>query len=202
MNVGWLTLARASAALAASDAARLRHELEVAARTCEPDEVEEILLQSYLFLGYPAALSAFGVWRDVSGRDASLSYDEPAFDSTERGEALCRLVYGANYEALRRNVAGLHPALDRWMVAEGYGRVLGRPGASSALREACIVALLAVVDAPAQLHSHLRGALAVGVPAGDVEEVLNAVEEFMSEGARHRSREIWARVRERCSSTK
>ena len=202
MDLAWLTLARASGALAARDVGRLRHELEVAARTCKAVEVEEILLQSYLFLGYPAALSAFRLWREVSGRDASLSYDEPGVDSAEeRGEALCRRVYGGNYEALRRNIAALHPSLDRWMVAEGYGRVLGRPGADPSLREACIVAVLAVLDAPAQLHSHLRGAVAVGIPPADVDAVLSAVEPFMPEGARERAYEIWEGVRERCSST-
>jgi 4-carboxymuconolactone decarboxylase len=201
MRVGWLGLARLSGALASRDPVPVRRELELAAKACEPEEVEEILLQSYLFLGYPAALSGFSVWREVSGRDGSLSYDEPAIDVAERGEALCRRVYGANYEALRRRIAALHPSLDRWMVAEGYGRVLGRPGAKPALREACIVGLLAVLDAPAQLYSHLRGALAVGVTAEDLDEVLAAVDGFMSEAARERARATWEKVKERCSLT-
>ncbi|HEY7698897.1 MAG TPA: hypothetical protein VIE88_10805, partial [Vicinamibacteria bacterium] len=60
--------------------------------------------------------------------------------------------------------------------------------------------LLAVLDAPPQLHSHLRGACAVGVPPGDVEQVLSSVEEFMSEGAIERTRSTWKKVRSRCSS--
>jgi 4-carboxymuconolactone decarboxylase len=195
MKEAWLCLARVSGALAARDRLRVRRELEMAASLCEPGEVEEILLQSYLFLGYPAALSGLGIWREVSGRDASSSYDESMEDTAERGEALCRRVYGANYDALRRNVAALHPSIDRWMITEGYGRVLGRPGAPPALREACIVALLAVLDAPAQLHSHLRGARAVGVSAEDVEEVLEAVEGFMSEGALERAKATWEKVK-------
>jgi 4-carboxymuconolactone decarboxylase len=200
MKEAWLCLARLSGALAGRDQVGVRRELELAATLCEPDEVEEILLQSYLFLGYPAALSGLGAWREVSGRDASLSYDEPAIDPGARGEALCRKVYGANYDALRRNIAALHPSIDRWMVVEGYGRVLGRPAAKPDLREACVVGLLAVLDAQAQLHSHLRGALAVGVSIEDVEEVLRAVEAFMSESAVERGRATWEKVKERCSS--
>ena len=36
----------------------------------EPTPVEEALLQSYLFVGYPAALNAFALWRQLSGRPA------------------------------------------------------------------------------------------------------------------------------------
>ena len=202
MTDAWLCMVRLSGALAARDALRVRGELELAVGLCDPDEVEEILLQSYLFLGYPVALTGLGTWREVSGRAASLSYDEPTIDFGGRGEALCRRVYGANYDALRRNIAALHPSIDRWMVVEGYGKVLGRSGARADVREACIVGLLAVLDAQSQLHSHLRGALAVGVSPEDVEEVLRAVETFMSEGAVERGRATWEKVKERCSSTR
>ena len=50
------------------------------------------------------------------------------FEKTDRGEEVCRTVYGGQYEGLRRNVRDLHPDMERWMVVEGYGKVLGRPG--------------------------------------------------------------------------
>ena len=48
------------------------------------------------------------------------------------------------------------------MLAEGYGKVLGRPGLALEVRELCIVAILAGQDAAPQLYAHLRGALNVG----------------------------------------
>ena len=45
-----------------------------------------------------------------------------------RGEQTCAAVYGDMYEKLRLNVRDLHPALDAWMVIDGYGKVLSRPG--------------------------------------------------------------------------
>ncbi|HUH12047.1 MAG TPA: hypothetical protein VMK65_03020, partial [Longimicrobiales bacterium] len=51
-------LVRLSAALATGDAAALDAELERAAAVAAPQAVEEALVQSYLFLGYPTALNA------------------------------------------------------------------------------------------------------------------------------------------------
>ncbi|HZD06577.1 MAG TPA: carboxymuconolactone decarboxylase family protein, partial [Longimicrobiales bacterium] len=76
----------------------------------------------------------------------------------------------------------------------GYGKVLGRPGLGLAVRELCIVALLAVADAPTQLYSHLRGALNVGAPSGAVEEALALAAEVSGPGPRRRASEAWARV--------
>jgi 4-carboxymuconolactone decarboxylase len=44
-----------------------------------------------------------------------------------RGQEVCRAVYGGQYPRLRENVRDLHPDMERWMVEEGYGKVLGRP---------------------------------------------------------------------------
>jgi 4-carboxymuconolactone decarboxylase len=87
--------------------------------------------------------------------------------------------------------------MERWMVEEGYGKVLGRPGLDLRDRELCIVALLAVLDAPRQLHSHLRGALNVGTPPPEVAEALEAALELAPPGAAVRARETWAAVRDR-----
>lgn len=140
-------------------------------RTCmaegTPDTwVDELLLQSTLMVGWPRALIAAAICRRVLGPAHSLE-DGADYGSLpewqERGEAVCRTIYGANYDRLRSNIQELHPALDAWMVIEGYGRTLGRPGLDLARRELTIVAQVAVQGAERQLHSHLRGALHAGV---------------------------------------
>jgi 4-carboxymuconolactone decarboxylase len=193
-----------SAALAGGDPARIDETMDVAADSAPARQVEEALLQSYLFLGYPAALNGLARWRRrVPGAPVSLDELSPG-SWAERGAEVCRVVYGGQYEGLRQNVRALHPEMEEWMVREGYGKVLGRPGLSLARRELCIVAVLAVLDAPRQLYSHLRGALHAGVGP---EEVSGALEAALAEAGRARprgrdlrdtrARETWARVRER-----
>ena len=79
-------------------------------------------------------------------------------------------VYGPMYEKLRVNMRALHPALDAWMIVEGYGKVLGRPGLDLPRRELCIVAAVrgdgpgpAAALAPARRAERRRGA---GAPRG------------------------------------
>ena len=45
------------------------------------------------------------------------------------------MIYGDNYAKLRESVRALHPAMDVWMITEGYGRTLGRPGLDLTRRE-------------------------------------------------------------------
>ena len=67
---------------------------------------------------------------------------------TRRGEEVCATVYGENYRKLRDSVRALHPAIDSWMITEGYGRTLGRPGLDLMRRELCTVAQTAVLETP------------------------------------------------------
>ena len=197
MSPGTLALIRLSGALSTRDPERIRGAMEEARVRCDPDQVEEILLQAYLFLGFPAALNGLHLWRELSGRSAPLSRGESPDLWPERGEEVCRRVYGARYEDLRRSVADLHPDMDRWMIVEGYGKVLGREGVPLLVRELSIVGLLAVLDTPVQLYSHLRGALAVGASSAEVERGLESVDEFMSLAVAERAWACWSRARNR-----
>ncbi len=185
-----------SAALASRSPQALDAALRLAAVQALAAEVEEALLQSYLFLGYPAALNAFARWREVSCVPAPEEAADPG-PWDERGAAVCRDVYGGQYEGLRANVRRLHPDMERWMVSEGYGKVLGRPGLPLATRELCIVALLATLDAPRQLYSHLRGALNAGASEAEVGRALELADAVSEREARARAGEIWASVRAR-----
>lgn len=195
-----LALVRVAAALGAGGGAPLRTALEQATHLPE-GAVDEVLLQSFLFLGYPAALNALALWREVSRREAPAPSGEHPGDWPGRGVEVCTAVYGGSYTALRENVRRMHPDMERWMVEEGYGRVLGRPGVPLPVRELCIVAVLALQPAPRQLHSHLRGALNTGADAGTVEAALEIAWSYdpahREEGAR-----VWALVRERWELSK
>ncbi|MDH3732835.1 MAG: carboxymuconolactone decarboxylase family protein [Gemmatimonadota bacterium] len=133
--------------------------------------IEEIILQSYLFVGFPRVLNVLGTWRQIV--EPPTASADPGLESRRKGgEALCRRIYGPAYERLRAHVAALNPDLDRWMIEEGYGKTLSRPSLGPILRELCVVALLATAGHEPQLRSHLRGALNVGAAAAHVAEAL------------------------------
>ena len=197
-----LTMIQLSAALAARNSGCLRRALEESARLEDSVQVEEVILQSYLFLGYPLALNAFALWREISGREAGEGVPDEWTAWGERGEDVCRTVYGGQYEGLRRNVRALHPDMERWMVVEGYGKVLGRRGLDLATRELCIVALLAVLQTPRQLYSHLRGALSAGALPEEVEEALRMACIHLDTDGSAESWAVWDRVRARALRTR
>lgn len=200
-------LCELSAAVGGGGRADLERSVDRAARATaegrlEACEVEEALLQTYLFVGFPAALEAMSSWRDRTGEPPAAGEADPlagvgrAGEREARGEAVCRVVYGRLYGRLRRNVRRYHPDLDRWMIREGYGKVLGRPGLALADRELCIVALLAAAGRGPQLHSHLRGALRAGAPEGDVGVALAiGLGRIGDPGRREELEAVWDRVR-------
>lgn len=176
-------------------AARCREAL---AEAVPPVWVDELLLQSVLMVGYPRALAAAQAWREAAG-GAAVSLEDGADRGQAaaweaRGERLCRTIYGANYEKLRRNVRELHPALDAWMVAEGYGRTLARPGLDLVRRELCVIAQVAVQGADRQLHSHLRGALNAGASRDTVAAALRVALADCAPDPAERARDLWARI--------
>lgn len=189
---------RALVTLAASLATRhpdaIRAAMADAAAVADPVAVEEVLLQSHLFVGFPDALNALGLWREVSGRSPSPSLGEEPAGWDARGERVCAAVYAGNYARLRENVRALHPDVDGWMVTGGYGRVIGRPGVDLATRELCIAALLAVWNVPRQLHSHLRGALNTGASAAEVEEAVETACGFVDDAQAAEVRALWGEI--------
>lgn len=195
-----MALVRLSATLVGGAAGELRAAMQAAQEDFSDLEVEEALLQSYLFLGYPAALNAFTMWRDLcGGRPGSSRPDADPARWEERGEEVCRAVYGEQYGRLRAAVRSLHYDLEAWMVTEGYGKVLGRPGLALDQRELCIVAMLAVQGESVrrQLVSHLRGALNVGVHKGLVTQALEAALERANPETAAGARMIWQDVQQR-----
>jgi len=160
--------------------------------------VEELILQSVLMVGWPRTLAAAAAWREISGLPAPDGDPgaSPAFmgEWEARGEATCRTVYGSNYARLRENVRALHPALDQWMVTEGYGRTLSRPGLDLRRRELCTVAQCAVQATLPQLHSHLRGARHAGATPADLRAALGAAERYNAAEFRDAANQLLERV--------
>src|SRR5438045_4381324 len=176
----------------------------VAARALQvpPQGVDELLLQSFLNVGYPLALVAFGVWRSVAGPVLESEKGEPIAHPewerwTKRGVAACGEVYGRTYHKLMLNLRALHPAIEALVVVDGYGKILARPGLDSKRRELCTLAAIAMQNAPRQLHAHLRGALNTGSSRAALDSVLAVVELDLTKERALKLWEMWSDVRSR-----
>lgn len=170
----------------------------IARRDVPAPWIEELILQTYLFAGFPRGLNAMREWRRASGveapeRDEGERPDIPTW--TREGEKTCRVVYGRTYERLRVNIRDLHPALDTWMIVEGYGKVLSRPGLDLKRRELCVVAACAVLGQERQLHSHLHGVLNAGATPSEVDDALDVVSDMLEPAGWDRIMHLWSRVR-------
>ena len=187
-------LVRLAAAVSAASEEDVRAALEVAGETVPVTWIEELLLQTYLFAGFPRALNAMREWRRVAPTPVAETDDRGVGDRAA-GDTTCRMVYGAMYDRLRHNIRALHPALDDWMIEEGYGKVLSRPGLDLGRRELCIVAACAATGQDRQLHSHLHGARNVGLSDRVIEEAVEALGDTLSRGRHKTLRLLWQRVR-------
>jgi 4-carboxymuconolactone decarboxylase len=206
-------LVRLSARITGAGEASVREGLaECAAAGVKDRWVEELVLQSYLFAGFPRALNAAREWRRLRAVPAGDGAEQGGehsptpraagggesyadlYEWRQRGEATCEIVYGEFYEKLRTNIRNLHPALDDWMIVEGYGKVLARPGLDLARRELCVVAACVAAGQDRQLHSHLHGALHAGVAPGALTATLEALTGVVPPDDLHRARLLLARV--------
>jgi len=188
-------LVRLAAVVAAGSEQAIRDQMAFAHGGVPAAWVEELVLQSYLFAGFPRALNAMREWRRFEP-DVSNQSDSPDVEARRGdGVATCSAVYGSMYDRLRHNIQALHPLLDDWMITEGYGKVLSRPALDLGRRELCVVAACAASDQPRQLHSHLHGALNVGVAPSVIDAALDALGDLLGAERARSVGLLWARVK-------
>ncbi len=149
-------LARYASAFAGHDWEGLKKLARLSTRAViTRSQLYELTLQGYLFLGFPAAIEAFGAL-DGLLRSGKNKLERSLVLRVKKGRKTCRRIYREKYPALMENLRQKSPELANWIIEEGYGKVLSRPGASLRLRELFNVALLAATGFPKQLFAHLR----------------------------------------------
>ena len=181
-----------AAQLAGGNEHEVRMALQAAYARTPHEWIEEVLLQTYLFAGFPRALNGMREWRRLA--PAPTANRATASDVRAAGEATCAHVYGGMYEKLRVNIRALHPLLDDWMIDEGYGKVLSRPGLDLGRRELCIVAACVASGQDRQLQSHLHGTRNVGVPSSVIRASLECLRGVVSDTLLARALKLWARI--------
>jgi 4-carboxymuconolactone decarboxylase len=190
-----------SASLVNNDEKRLSSDLQNAlSKAFSPAELVELILQSILFDGYPCALEGLILLKSILPEKFPTSELIEIYSPhnvqlwKDRGEDLCRQIYGKNYQPLVDNVTSLSPTLKEWMLREGYGRVLARPTLPIDLREMGIIAILTVKNLPRQLQSHLIGAIRVGVPRSELETVIELCYPYSSPDCTSTAQKILAKL--------
>ena len=139
----------------------------------------EVLLQGYLFCGYPRAIESFFCMNEIL-EEKNLDFlnnmvFRPLRESAymiKRGESLSGKVHGGKAQNIRNKIDDICPDLGYLMIAEGYGHVLCRDGLDLKSRELAVVASLTALGTRRQLHSHIRGARNVGCRDLEILEVI------------------------------
>jgi alkylhydroperoxidase/carboxymuconolactone decarboxylase family protein YurZ len=180
-------IARLSAAIAANAPADVTREVEAALGAgLSAAAVYEVVLQSYLFVGFPRTIEAFFAAKPLlehhGGIPAAPEPPSPA-EWTARGESLCREIYGRHYEKLVDTMRGFSPDLAAWMILEGYGKTLSRPLLSPEEREYGVLAILTVGGMWRQLRSHAIGTVNVGGTRGGARAAIEAAQPWAGDGA-------------------
>ena len=154
-------------------------------------QFEETFLQGALYFGFPRALTAFqsldSVWTntDAAEKPSSLL---AADDLRRAGEELFDRIYQGQSRTVREMLKALHPDLESFVIECAYGRILSRPGLSLLHREICATAVLATLAQEPQLIGHARAALALGLTADQLHEVLDLAVDDPELTASYRSR--------------
>lgn len=161
----------------------LRMSIRLLVRTANDIEhLYEALLQTYLFAGFPAALDSLTVLgEEVRSLGYEFQRQTEQFHPDhflERGMQLAAKVYPGVFERMMERLDSISPDLAQWMISDGYGKTLSRPGLDIESRELCIVAVLAVLGREKQLISHVRGALSIGVTAEMLKQCADDVTEW------------------------
>ena len=134
-------------------------------------KIYEALLQTYLFAGYPSVLISLSIYSEYFTRKPqNFKWDITLFKS--RGEENCRKIYGNKFNKLVTNIGSFSPDLADWLVTEGYGKVLGRPGLSLKEREVCNIAVLTALKFDSQLYSHINGGFRNGLQLAEIEKII------------------------------
>lgn len=168
-----------SAAIAGRDDAAARLIMTMALDDdVSPRSIEEIILQSHLFLGFPAMIEAARIFAEVTGDGGKADGLPGAYsgkdcrDWNRQGTAKIKHIYGPAFDRLVGYINSFSPQILTWMINDGYGQVLSRPGAAFPLRELSVIATLTVTSYENQLGAHIRGTLNVGVKSALIRKTM------------------------------
>jgi 4-carboxymuconolactone decarboxylase len=147
------------------------------------EEIIEVLIQLSVYRGFPAALNAFAVAKDIfaaASPTIGANVPPPAVvesraDRLGRGRATLAKTSGSSGDAVVRSFDDVAPDLGRMIVEHSYGEVFSRSGIDMKSRELSACAALAAVGSATTeipLRVHINAALNVGATREEILETL------------------------------
>ncbi|MEE9553605.1 MAG: carboxymuconolactone decarboxylase family protein [candidate division Zixibacteria bacterium] len=164
-------------------------------------DIYEVLLQGYLFCGYPRAIESFFSLQealssidDLDPGNYTPRHFEPSESLLERGIETHRTVHGTNFEKMRNKISALCPDLGYLMIAEGYGHILSRGDLELKARELAVVSSITAIDSDRQLNSHIRGCRNVGCEDIEIYESIFTGLLWLPAERVEGSLEVWSKI--------
>ena len=168
--------------------------------------VGEIARMAHLFCGFPRAIQGLraldralrghGVQLPLQDSSAPHSHASRSLKSRSRvadrarGEQLFRRIYREHADAVLAQLDGTIRGFSSWVLEDAYARVLTRAGLTDPQRELLAVAALCALNSPAQLKSHLRGALNVGATLTALRVLLQGLKGWVAPASLRYAREL------------
>lgn len=144
----------------------------------QPEDLVDIMFLSTAMLGFPSAINAIGIVRQVlSGRSIPFTPSPPvAGDGTDRWQRGVNAVHdlmGMEADAYVASFAHVSAELARWSLEFTFGDVLSRGGLEPKVKHLAVATMLATVGNRADmLRAHLLGALHCGATPDEAVETL------------------------------
>lgn len=149
------------------------------------NEIKEVMVQLYAYAGFPRALNALNTFMallderaksgitDTPGREAtSVAVDKNMY---ERGRQVQATLRGGS--AVTGGVMDFAPAIDRYLNEHLFGAIFASDILDFQAREiATVSALSTIKGAEAQLRSHLRNSMHVGLTEAQLRELSKVIE--------------------------
>src|SRR5262245_23260962 len=147
-----------------------------AARSLPRQDLEETLLQSVLFCGFPRAVTAFEQFGEAwPATTTPAGGGLPPAEQGPAGQALFARIYGLNGAAVQAMLKTFHEDFHDFVLEAAYGRILTRPHLAPGVPEVLAVAVLPAQHQLRQFIAHARGALHFGSNLAELRETLVSV---------------------------
>lgn len=143
-----------------------------------PEDLVDIMFLSTAMLGFPAAINAIGIVRQVlSDRSVPFTPSPPAagdgIDRWQQGVNVVHDLMGMDADTYVASFAHVSAELARWSLEFTFGDVLSRDGLEPKVKHLAVATMLATVGNRANLlRAHLLGAMRCGAAPGEVVEAL------------------------------
>lgn len=146
------------------------------------NEIRSVLEQMYAYAGFPRSLTGLGVFVELlQARKAAGIYDAQGREPTslKKGTDLHELGTKTQTELVGNPVVGpiftFSPNIDRYLKDHLFGAVFANDLLTWREREIATIAALSALPATAQLRSHLKTCLNIGIAPEELRQWANVV---------------------------